>query len=231
MKFKNNIKVLVIESQSMVALDIIRTLKQMGLNIIANARKPDEALDIIKNNDVDLILLDKNLNEKKDGIQTAKEINKIKKIPIIFITTDSDEDTIDEVINCDPVGCLVKPFKKTELKYTIKIVLKNLFKTNGNSTQCLQYLYENISYDCITQTLYSDNEPIKLSANEKAFLSLLLSSKGKLLTFSEIENYVWPDKVVSNSTTRSLIHRFRTKTNPKLIETVPGLGCKLNQSH
>lgn len=224
----NNIRVLIVEDESIVALDISRALKLLGFNIIATARNSEEALTCVQNNHIDIILMDINLKDKQDGIYTAKEIKKVKNIPVIFLTAFSDDETIDRAVECDPVGYLIKPFKKDELNSTMKIAIRKVInKRKETFNRNFQLLYDKFYYDKDTQSLYYDDIPIKLSANEKRFLSLLVNSKGIIVTFEDIENNIWPDRAVSNSTTRSLIHRFRCKTDPNLIETIPGFGCRL----
>lgn len=228
MKKENKVKVLIVEDESIVALDISRALKLMGFEIVACVRNCEDALACVRTKVIDIVLMDINLGSEKDGIFTAKHVKKIKNLPIIFLTAFSDEETIDRAVSCDPVGYLTKPFNKNELNSTIKIAINRLekreekLKENG-----YELLYDKFYYDKESQSLYYDDIPIKLSKNEKILLTLLVNTKGKILTFEEIENYIWPERVVCDSTTRSLIHRLRCKTDPNLIETIPGFGCKL----
>ena len=60
------------------------------------------------------------------------------------------------------------------------------------------------------------------------FLEVLISAKGELVTFSDIEHYIWFNKTVSDSTLRTLIYRLRSKLNHKIIETISSLGCRIN---
>lgn len=222
------IKILVVEDESIVALDINRALKLFGFDIIVNAKNFQEALDYVINRPIDIILLDIHLKNSQDGIEVAKEIKKLRDIPIIFLTAFSDDETIDRALEFDPVGFLVKPFKSEELNSTIKIAIKKIINRGvDKSNNRMKQLYDRYFYEESTNMLYYDDLPIKLSKTEKVLLELLVQHKGRVLTFEYIENYIWPERTVSSSTTRSLIHRFRCKTDPNFIQTITGCGCRL----
>ncbi|QKF82745.1 response regulator [Halarcobacter ebronensis] len=224
----DKIKILIVEDESIVALDINRSLKLLGFDIVANAKNYEQALDYVANKPIDIILMDINLKNSQDGIQAAIDIKNRRDIPIIFLTAYSDDATIDRALECDPIGFLVKPFKKEELNSTIKIAIKKMTNTKVEKVNSnMQHIYDRYYYESSTSMLYYDDLPIKLSKTEKSFLTLLVEHKGRIVTFEYIENYIWPDKAVSNSTTRSLIHRFRCKTDPNFIQTITGCGCRL----
>ena len=69
--------------------------------------------------------------------------------------------------------------------------------------------------------------PIKLSTKENLLLKMLIEAKGKVITFNELEYFLWPDNPISRSTLRTLIYRTRAKLEYKIIETIPFVGCKL----
>ncbi len=74
--------------------------------------------------------MDINLKNSKDGIETAKEIQKIENIPIIYLTAYSDENTIERAIKTNPISYLLKPFKREELKSTILLGLYKIYESN-----------------------------------------------------------------------------------------------------
>ncbi len=62
---------------------------------------------------------------------------------------------------------------------------------------------------------------------KKKLLTILVEAKGSIVSFSNLEYYIWPDAPVSNSALRTLIYRLRSKLEYKLVETIPSIGCKL----
>ncbi|XPV54859.1 MAG: winged helix-turn-helix domain-containing protein [Halarcobacter ebronensis] len=165
----------------------------------------------------------------KSGIEAAIDIQKIKNIPIIYITAYSDEITIKKAVKTNPLAYLLKPFKREELKTTIYLALHKinssyeLFKNEDFIHLGLNYYY-NIK----DETLFYENLRIKLSIKERALLSILVEAKGNIVSFNSLEYQLWPDYPVSKGALRTLIYRLRTKLEYKLIETIPSLGCKIN---
>jgi len=88
-----------------------------------------------------------------------------------------------------------------------------------------------LSCNCIYQSDKSEikkvSEHIALSTKEKLLLDLLVEKKNELVTFESIEKEVWPDKKVSATTRRTLIHRLREKVGAQSIKTVKDFGCIL----
>lgn len=114
-------KVLIVEDEIIVAIDIKNTLKKIGLEVIDFVTNYDDALLSVKINSPDLILMDINLKNSKDGIETAIAIQKIKDIPLIYLTAFSDDVTINRAIETNPMHYMLKPFKTEELKSTIRL--------------------------------------------------------------------------------------------------------------
>jgi DNA-binding response OmpR family regulator len=221
-------KVLIVEDETIVALDIKRAILNLGFEVTNTATTFDEAINCVKKNTPDIILMDINLENSPDGITTAHEIKKTNDIPIIYLTAFCDDETINRAIQTNPVGYLLKPFKVDELKSTILLAI---FKSKRNKTQTINKEYKSLGnnyyYDEKNQTLYYKDTPIKLSTRESSLLYILYKNKGKTVPFETIEHHLWEDNIVSNSTLRTLIYRLRSKLEYKLIETIPLNGCKL----
>lgn len=224
-----NIKILVVEDEQIVSFEIESALELLGFEIIGSAKNYDEAITITKKLKPDIVMMDINLEKsKKDGIDTIKDIKVLlPNIPVIYLTAFSDDDTLDRAMLTNPCAYLIKPFKREELKTTIKIALNNNTQKNTDITNTLKEIGDGFYFDIEKQLLNKNNIPIKLSKNEKNLLILLLNARGNIVSFEDIERNVWSDKVVANSTVRSLIHRLRCKLNPKLIKNHLGIGCQL----
>lgn len=114
-------KILIVEDELIIAEDIKTTLLKNNYNVVGIAMDYDEAIVIIENNTIDLIILDINLNAKKTGIDLATALNEKYKIPFIFSTSYSDSATLEKVKHTNPLNYLVKPFKREQLLTTIEI--------------------------------------------------------------------------------------------------------------
>jgi PAS domain S-box-containing protein len=98
-------------------------LKTMGYDVSAIVSSGEEAINQIKENIPDLILMDIVIHGKMDGIQTAGQIHSIFDIPIVYLTAYADDKTLERAKITEPFGYLIKPFKERELHVTIEIAL------------------------------------------------------------------------------------------------------------
>ena len=221
-------KILIIEDETIVALDIKSALANLGYVVTSIATNHTEALMSIEENIPNIILTDINLENSIDGIEIVQEIQKTKNIPVIYLTAFSDDDTINRAIQTNPVGYLLKPFQTNELKSTILLAI---YKSKQPFTQTrhnrYKYLGNNYFYNEEKKKLYFKEVEIKLTQKESILLDILYKEKGNIVPFETIEYLIWEDASVSDSTLRTLIYRLRSKLEYKLIETIPLHGCKL----
>ncbi|MEA3352298.1 MAG: response regulator [Campylobacterota bacterium] len=228
-----NIKILVVEDEQIVSFEIESALESLGFGTIRSGKNYEEAILMTKKLKPDVVIMDINLEKsQKDGIDTIHDIKVLlPNIHVIYLTAFSDDDTLDRAMETNPCAYLIKPFKREELKTTIKIALNNNKQKNTNIPNTLKELGDGFYFDIEKQLLYKNDIPIKLSKNEKSLLTFLLDARGNIVSFEDIERNVWSDRVVANSTVRSLIHRLRCKLNPKLIKNHLGIGCQLQFLH
>ncbi len=224
-----DIKVLIVEDEAIVALDLKSTLLKLGFKVTNVVTKYKDAIKSVQSNTPSIILMDINLNSEKDGIDTATDIKKFINIPIIFLTAFSDDETISRAIKTDPVGYLIKPFNTEELKSTIML---GFYKFNNENIEEKELKLIKLSSDYFYTKephlkVYYKQKEISLTQKERMLMEILIQANGQIVSFSSIEHYIWYDKVVSDSTLRTLIYRLRTKLDYKVIETLPTIGCKL----
>lgn len=220
-------KILIVEDESIVALDIKRALSKLGHEVTDMVTNYKDTLNSIDEQRPDIILMDIHLENSQDGIETAHAIQERDTIPIIYLTAFSDERTIQRAIQTNPIGYLIKPFKREELKSTILLGLHKMTPLqNEGLFDNFKALGHDYYFDTKTDNLYYKDMPIKLSANETSLLSILVEARGNIVTFEDLEHYVWPDKAVSESALRTLLYRLRSKLEHKFIETTPGFGCQ-----
>lgn len=117
------INVLIVEDEIIIAEDIASYLESLGYNVIGIVDNGTAALQKIKEDAPDLILLDININGPIDGVQVATIIKQDYKIPFIFLTAFTDKQTLDRVKQTDPYGYIVKPFEEKDLEVTIELAL------------------------------------------------------------------------------------------------------------
>lgn len=115
-------KILIVENETVIALDIKRTVIQLGYSVISAVSRGEEALSIINENKPDVVVMDILLDGDLNGIETGVIISEKYKIPIIYITAYAKEILLRSKITESSVY-LVKPFDEEELAEKIKEVL------------------------------------------------------------------------------------------------------------
>ncbi len=117
-------RILVVEDENIVALDISNGLKRLGYQVVRIVNSGEDAISSAIELKPDLILMDIQLKGMIDGIQAADAIRKKNNIPVIFLTAYADEATISRAKSAEPYGYLLKPFEETELHTAIEVVLQ-----------------------------------------------------------------------------------------------------------
>lgn len=226
----NEEKILVVEDEPIVALDIKNAITQCGFTVTDIVDNYDDALLSVKVNKPNIIFMDINLDNSKDGIEIVTEIKRTKDIPVIYLTAYSDDNTMQRAVDTNPVSFLIKPFKREELKSSI---LMSVYKLKNLNNKGINYKYKHIGFDYYFDlehsNLYFKDQPIQLSMNEKKFLKILVEADGQIVNFDEIQEQIWSDSDMSDSAFRTLLYRLRIKLEYKLIETIPSFGYKLNK--
>ncbi len=127
---QSTIKIGIVEDELIIAEKIKKLLLGMGYEVCEPVSNYAEALQMIKEEKPDLLLLDINLNDTKDGIDLAQTVNEVFQLPFIFLTANSDSATIERAKKVKPNAYLLKPFSKDELYAAIEIVFNN-FKSSA----------------------------------------------------------------------------------------------------
>lgn len=119
----SKIKILIVEDEAIVALDIATRLEKMGYVVLDVAASGEEAIAAATTAKPSLVLMDIMLQGEMDGIEAAEYIHTKQGIPIVYLTANADENTLQQAKVTAPFGYILKPFKEKELRATIEIAL------------------------------------------------------------------------------------------------------------
>ncbi len=117
------IKVLVVEDENLIAQDLLEQLALLGYTDVSTASSADQALAIADKSPPDLALLDIGIDGDMDGIDLGRELLNRYDVPIVYLTSYSDNETIDRAKQTGPYGYLIKPVNELELGSMLEIVL------------------------------------------------------------------------------------------------------------
>jgi CheY-like chemotaxis protein len=119
----NKKRILIVEDEPVIAMDIRRTLLDLGYDVTGPVASGQAAVQEIRQNPPDLVLMDIILKGPMDGVETAAQIRSELNIPIVYLTAHIEDMTLERAITTEPFGYLSKPFKDRELKAAIEIAL------------------------------------------------------------------------------------------------------------
>jgi DNA-binding LytR/AlgR family response regulator len=111
------LKVLIVEDEPLIADSIAERLERNGYEVVGIADEANEALQIVKEQNPDIALLDVNIEGNVDGIGLAAQLT----IPFIFLTSYYDQKTLDRAKLTNPSGYIVKPFNERDLIANLEI--------------------------------------------------------------------------------------------------------------
>jgi two-component system copper resistance phosphate regulon response regulator CusR len=223
-------KILVVEDEKRVAAFISKGLKEASYHVRV-AYDGVNGLKLATQYTYDLIILDIILPQKS-GLDVCKEIreNKIE-TPILMLTALG---TLDDKVAGLELGAddyLVKPFHFKELLARVKALTRRKGKITGAGIYKVADLEMNTETKKVTRT----HKPIQLTAKEFKLLELLLKHQGKVVSRTEITEYVWD--ISFDTGTNSIdvyINYLRNKIDKehshKLIQTVVGMGYTINKN-
>jgi two-component system cell cycle sensor histidine kinase/response regulator CckA len=115
--------ILVVEDERIVALDIRNHLERSGYEVIATCASGEESLEIVRDQNPDLVLMDIQLDGEMDGVEASAIIRRDHHIPVILLTAHADDATIERAKETEPFGYIIKPFIDRELRTAIEMAL------------------------------------------------------------------------------------------------------------
>ncbi len=158
-----SIKVLIVEDEALIANEIAECMEENGFETIGIASTADTALDLVANNKPDVILMDISIKGKLNGIELAKRILNSQNLPIIFLTSNSQDTVIKEAMKINPTAFLLKPFNEKELPVAIELAF------NNHNQQILKELgSKSILNDCVF--VKSGKKFLKIKTEEILFI-------------------------------------------------------------
>ncbi len=120
------IKILVVEDEMIIAAKISMQLTSLGYEVTGILPRGEQAIQHVKENKPDIILLDINLKGELDGIETARRVQLFADIPIIYLTANSDEATFNRAKPTRPSAFISKPFKQLDLQRAIELTISRM---------------------------------------------------------------------------------------------------------
>jgi DNA-binding response OmpR family regulator len=212
------LRILIIEDDSIIALQIQQIIKKLDCICISTVKNSKEALNIAKDKKIDFVISDINIDGTLDGIDTCKILQSKYNVDVLFLTAYNDIKTLQKASDIDFVGYILKPFRQDELETIIN--LEKYKKVNNNIYKIDKDYY----YDIVNKILKYKDQLIRLTKKEVLLLDILIKNKNNVVSYRDIESYVWDLEYVDENTRRQLIHRFTSKLKDFPLELLKGVG-------
>lgn len=223
-------RIVVIEDEVKIAQAIKRGLELKGY-AVDTVYDADAGLSYALDPDYDLVILDRMLPGKLDGVGICREVRaEGRPVPILMLTARGTIGDKVEGLNSGADDYLVKPFSFDELTARVKALLRRPPVTNGTIMQA-----GDLTLDTTNYRVRRGNDDVRLSNKEYSLLEYLLSTKGRVVTKDMIISHVWDEDadILPNTVEvyigylRNKIDRAFPKAKP-LLHTVRGFGYKLD---
>ena len=116
-------QILIVEDEGIIAKDLQSMLRKLGYDVPVTVGTGEKAIAMALANQPDLILMDINLRGGMDGVEAAAIITAQQKVPVVYLTANSDEATLQRAKVTDPFGFMIKPFEERALHAGIEMAL------------------------------------------------------------------------------------------------------------
>ncbi|MDY5212783.1 response regulator transcription factor [Intestinibacter sp.] len=229
--------ILVVDDDKEIVESIEIFLRNEGYNVY-KAYNGVEALDILVNKEVHLILMDI-MMPKLDGIKATIKIREEKNIPIILVSAKSEDTDKIMGLNIGADDYITKPFNLLELIARVKsnlrryITLGTYNNENINNKEVL--ISGGLELNTSTKEVKVDGQVVKVTPIEFKILNLLLANKGRVFSIDEIYEKVWNEESFNVENTVAVhIRRIREKIEinpkePRYLKVVWGVGYKIEK--
>lgn len=228
---KYNLLVVDDDTQIREALEIYLKNEDMEVFTASNGL---EALDILEEEDIHLIILDV-MMPHMDGIKATHKIRESRNIPIIMLSAKNEDH--DKILGLH-VGAddyVTKPFNPLELIARVKSQLRRYTNLGPYQASEDEIHIRGLVLNKSSKTVSVDGEEVRLTATEYKILELLMENKGRIFSIEEIYEKVWKEPFYNAENTVSVhIRRIREKIeinpkDPKYLKVVWGIGYKVEK--
>ena len=210
-------------------------LTQEGHHIL-KAYDGEQAIQVLQNNKVDLLIIDV-MMPKLDGIRATLKIREKKNMPIIILSAKSEDADKILGLNVGADDYMTKPFNPLELTARVKSQLRRytqLGSTIDKSNQAV-YAVGGLSIDDEQKEVTVDGEPVRLTPIEYNILLLLVKNQGKVFSIDQIYESIWNEDAIGVDNTVAVhIRHIREKIEinpkePRYLKVVWGVGYKIEK--
>ncbi len=209
--------ILVVDDEKLIVKGLVFSLEQ-DQNTVDCAFDGEEALQKIKENDYDIVLLDLML-PKMNGYEVCEAVRSFSRVPIIMLTAKSEDDDKIMGLEYGADDYITKPFNVMELKARIKAVMRRVSysvqKESSNDSDPNTIAIGSIRLDINNRRCYINGREYNLTSKEFDILALLCSNPNMIFSREKLLNIVWGSEYPGDVRTVDVhVRRLREKIEP-----------------
>jgi two-component system KDP operon response regulator KdpE len=218
--------VLIVDDEPQIRRVLLTILTSQGYSVI-EAKSGDEALEKIRTEHTDLILLDVNM-PGRSGIETCREIREAGDIPVIILTVRNAERDKVQALDAGANDYVVKPFGADELLARVRATLRRAAPTGSLPS----FFSDDLNINFEKRAIELKGRTVRLTPKEFELLYYLVANRGKPLPHRRLLQAVWgPDYGQETEYLRVFINQLRKKIepdpkHPRYIHTEPWVGYR-----
>ena len=221
-------KVLVVDDEKLIVKGVRFSLEQDGMEVDC-AYDGEEALEKIKSNEYDIVLLDVML-PKIDGFEVCQQVREFSDVPILMLTAKGDD--MDKILGLEygADDYITKPFNILEVKARIKAITRRTGKSLQQKKADTLIKASDMTLDTDSKRLHIKDQEINLTSKEFDVLELLVKNPDKVYSREKLLQLVWGSQYPGDVRTVDVhIRRLREKieanpSEPKYVHTKWGVG-------
>lgn len=157
-------RLLVVEDDAIVAMDIKRSLEEMGYGVVDTIRRGDWAVQAVREHTPDLVLMDIRLDGEMDGVEAGQAIGDDLGVPVVYLTAYADDETRSRVRSAHPYGYVVKPYSDRDLQTAVEVALVRARmedRLQEERAQLSERVKEQSCLYDVSRLLHDDEHPLR----------------------------------------------------------------------
>lgn len=218
-----NLKILYVEDEELIRKNAVSYLNRL-FNNVYEAKSATEALEIIKIQKPHIVITDIKM-PKINGLEMIRRVREYdEQIQFIVLSAFTDTKYLLDAIDLKLVKYLIKPIRHETIYPLLLNCAKKVF-FNGSEKK---YISKNSYFNLIDEELFINDKKIKLSKTEGLFLKLLCENSPRVVSYVEVQNYVWEGEYMSDNALRLLVRDLRKKVPKNTIKNLSKVGYKID---
>ena len=224
-------KILVCDDEQDIVSALNIYLSAEGYEVVS-AYSGDEALAVMREDSVDLVLMDI-MMPGMDGLTAVRKLREFSNVPVLFLTAKSEDTDLILGLNVGADDYITKPFKPMEVLARVRSHLRRYTMLGGAVKQERVYRVGGIVLDDDAKAVTLDGDSVNLTPLEYSLLLFLMKNPGKVFPSAELYRQVWDEAPLGGENAVAVhIRHLREKleidpANPRYIKVVWGHGYKL----